>query len=67
MNPWGQFYEAENVVLNSGGPLMVIESIEDGRALCRWTADGKIARGVFPLACLSRPCPSDDDDEWQER
>lgn len=41
------------VVLNSGGPVMDVEWVEGGTALCRWKdGDGKIARAVIPTACL---------------
>lgn len=44
---------ARPVVLGSGGPIMELESVEDGVALCSWTADdGRLCRSRFPLPCL---------------
>jgi uncharacterized protein YodC (DUF2158 family) len=41
------------VVLKSGGPVMDLETVEGENALCSWYgADMKLARAVFPLACL---------------
>ena len=41
------------VVLVSGGPIMELESEENGKGLCSWRDDdGKLGRAVFPLACL---------------
>ncbi len=45
------------VVLNSGGPVMEVETVEGNRALCRWEVNNKLARAVFPVACLSRLVP----------
>lgn len=43
------------VVLKSGGPIMELESVEGGSAMCRWTGlDGKLCRVVLPLVCLYR-------------
>jgi hypothetical protein len=44
---------ARPVILKSGGPVMDLESVEDGNALCRWEGDDRrICRAVFPLVCL---------------
>lgn len=47
------------VILNSGGPIMELEAVEDGpdgeRAVCSW--DHGKSRSIFPVACLSRPVP----------
>ena len=41
------------VVLNCGGPIMELESVDDGRALCSWIDNhGKRGMATFALACL---------------
>ena len=57
--------ESEFVVLASGGPLMDVLSVEDGKALCEWfdqdeTNPGgkyKLNRGQFPVVCLRSLVP----------
>ncbi len=44
---------ARPVVIKSGGPIMDVESVESGQALCRWMDDeGKLCRAVFRVVCL---------------
>lgn len=45
------------VVLNSGGTVMEVETVEGDRVLCRWEVNNKLARATFPAACLSRLVP----------
>jgi len=40
------------VVLASGGPVMLLETIEGESGLCSWCGDVTVERHVFPLACL---------------
>ena len=49
--------ESNFVILASGGPLMEIESLENDKALCKWTDNEKIARAVFPIKCLRKLVP----------
>jgi len=49
-----------NIVLNSGGPLMKIVTIEGDNALCSWNeGTAKDTIGLFPIACLSKLAPLD--------
>lgn len=42
------------VVLNTGSPLMTVETIEGDQALCNCEGhDGKIQRILLPIVCLS--------------
>ena len=42
------------VILNSGGPSMLIERIDGDKATCSWPrSDGMMAREVIPVECLT--------------
>lgn len=67
-----EFKVGDVVVLNSGGPMMVICTVPTicvsdsyARASCTWIApSGKAQGATFKLACLRRPTPKD---EWAWR
>lgn len=47
--------ESKLVMLASGGPLMEIESITDGVAICFWHDDkGERKNATFPVVCLRK-------------
>lgn len=48
---------SKRVVLNSGGPLMKLETTEGGRGVCSWEDEDGKHFDVFPIACLSRLVP----------
>lgn len=47
--------EQTKAVLNSGGPIMLVECVEGENAICSWfdDEDGVRRRKGFPVACLS--------------
>lgn len=42
------------VMLNSGGPLMLIVDVDDDRFTCAWRNRGEIAEAIFPRVCIHR-------------
>lgn len=47
----------ETVIINSGSPLMTVETVVDGRVHCVFMTEdrpGEVLRDVFPGACLTK-------------
>lgn len=47
----------KHVILNSGGPLLNLETVEGDNAIVSWDDDGQLQRRMFPVACLSLLVP----------
>jgi len=45
------------VILNSGGPIMNLETIEGENAVASWDDRGKVERSMFSVVCLSALVP----------
>jgi uncharacterized protein YodC (DUF2158 family) len=57
------------VRLRSGGPLMIVKSVQGDQAICSWSEeDGKLQSGNFPIAMLTPPVtlPPDEPESTRE-
>ena len=42
------------VILNSGGPNMLVKSIKKDKATCVWVREEKLDKCKFPIVCLTK-------------
>jgi uncharacterized protein YodC (DUF2158 family) len=54
-----QIQSGDLVHLRSGGPLMIVKSVQGDQVLCAWTEqDGSLRSGSFPLSTVAAPITS---------
>lgn len=52
-------HSGDLVRLRSGGPLMVVKSVQGDQVICDWgSEDGELQSGSFPVAMLTEPFTS---------
>jgi len=50
--------KGDTVMLKSSGPIMSVESVEEGRAYCVWFLNGKMEKASFSVDILEAVDPA---------